>query len=62
MQDKCEVGAGMKKERSKEIPINDPRVLPILLKAVDECCEAMKKCKTDYSYLYTKSNHKTTVR
>lgn len=50
----------IKRDISKGIPITDPRVLPILLEAVERFCEALKKCKYNPSYLYTKSYFKTT--
>ena len=49
-----------KRDISKGIPITDPRVLPILLEAVERFQEELKKCKYNPSYLYTKSYFKTT--
>ena len=49
-----------KRDISKGIPITDPRVLPITLKAVERFCEVLKRCKHNPSHLYTKSYFKTT--
>ena len=50
-----------KRDVPKGIPITDPRVLPITLKAVERFQEELKKVKNNPSYLYQKYYHKTTM-
>ena len=49
----------MKRENKQGIPITDSRVTPIFERAVNEFCEALKKCKDNPDYLYTGSAYKT---
>lgn len=51
----------MKRNKVDGIPINDPRITPILLKAVERFCEALKRCESNPDYLLAKTYCKTTI-
>lgn len=57
-----EVNKMSKRDISKGVPITDIRVLPITLKLVEQFCEALKRCKNNPDYLYSKTYTKTTER